>query len=136
MPVPWRGPSAVAGEEGNGHQVTSSRSRSGPPGSERTARAEWGGAFGCIGCHDAMLTEYIDEALRRARYELIEDEETPYYGEVPELPGVWASGRTLEGCRRELKEVIEGWILVSVRRSLALPRLGSAEITEIDTRAA
>ena len=63
-----------------------------------------------------MLTEYIDEALRRARYELIEDEETPYYGEVPELPGVWASGRTLEGCRRELKEVVEGWILVSVRR--------------------
>ena len=78
MPVPWCGPSAVAREEGNGHQVTSSRSHSEPPGSERTARAEWGGAFGCIGCHDAMLTEYIDEALRRARYELIEDEETPY----------------------------------------------------------
>ena len=127
---------AVAGEEGNGHRVTSSRSRSVPAGSGRAARTEWDGAFGRIGCNDAMLTEYIDEALRRARYELIEDEETPYYGEVSELPGVWASGRTLEGCRRELKEVIEGWILVSVRRSLALPRLGSAEITEIDTRAA
>ena len=59
-----------------------------------------------------------------------------YYGEVPELPGGWASGQTLEGCRRELKEVIEGWILVSVRRSLDLPRLGSAEIKEIDARAA
>ena len=79
-----------------------------------------------------MLTEYIDEALRRARYELIEDKETSYYGEVPELPGVWASGRTLESCRRELKEVIEGWILVSVRRSIGLPRLGSVEIREID----
>ena len=135
MHVPRCGPLAVAGEEGNGHRVTSSRSRSGPAGSGRAARAEWNVAFGCIGCH-AMLTEYIDEALRRARYELIEDEEAPYYGEVPELPGVWASGRTLEGCRRELKEVIEGWILVSVRRSLDLPRLGSAEITEIDTRAA
>ena len=100
------------------------------------ARAKRSAAVGRIGCHDAMLTEYIDEALRRARYELIEDEETPYYGEVPELPGVWASGQTLEGCRRELKEVIEGWILVSVRRSLDLPRLGSVEITEVDTRAA
>ena len=80
-----------------------------------------------------MLTEYIDEALHRACYELIEDKETSYYGEVPELPGVWASGRTLEGCRRELKEVIEGWILVSVRRSIGLPRLGSVEIREIDT---
>ena len=80
-----------------------------------------------------MLTEYIDEALRRARYELIEDKESSYYGEVPGLPGVWASGRTLEGCRRELKEVVEGWILVSVRRSIGLPRLGSVEIREIDT---
>ena len=42
-----------------------------------------------------MLLEYIEEALRRARYEIIEDEE-PYYGEIPELQGVWATGRTLE----------------------------------------
>ena len=83
-----------------------------------------------------MLTEYIDEALRRARYELIEDEETPYYGEVPELPGVWACGRTLEGCRRELKDVVEGWILVSVKQSLDIPALGGLEITETGTRAA
>lgn len=56
----------------------------------------------------AVLTEYIDEALRRARYELIEDKETPYYGEVSDLPGAWACGETLVGCRRKLKEVIEG----------------------------
>ena len=42
-----------------------------------------------------MLTEYIEEALSRARYEIIEDEE-PYYGEVRELQGVWATGKTLE----------------------------------------
>ena len=51
-----------------------------------------------------MLTEYIDEALSRARYEIIDDQETPYYGEIPDLPGVWASAATLEGCRRELKD--------------------------------
>ena len=83
-----------------------------------------------------MLTEYIEEALRRARYELIDDPETPYYGEVPELPGVWASGETLEVCRYELKDVIEGWILVSVKRSLPIPPLGSLEIREVDARAA
>ena len=33
-----------------------------------------------------MLTEYIEEALRRAKYEIIEDEE-PYYGEIKELRG-------------------------------------------------
>lgn len=42
-----------------------------------------------------MLLEYVQEALRRARYEIIEDAE-PYYGEVPELPGVWATGPNLE----------------------------------------
>ena len=83
-----------------------------------------------------MLTEYIDAALGRARYELIEDGETPYYGEVPELPGVWASGRTLEECRRELKDVVEGWILLSVKRSMHIPALGDVEITEASTKAA
>jgi predicted RNase H-like HicB family nuclease len=62
-----------------------------------------------------MLTEYVEEALRRARYEKIEDEE-PYYGEVRELQGVWATGKTLEECRSNLKEVIEGWILLSIKR--------------------
>ena len=83
----------------------------------------------------SRATEYVDEALRRARHELIEDGEAPYYGEVSDLPGVWACGATLEGCRRELKKVIEGWILVSIKRGLAIPRLGSTEIAEIDTRA-
>ena len=83
-----------------------------------------------------MLTEYIEEALRRARYELIDDPGTPYYGEVPELPGVWASGETLEACRCELKDVVEGWILISVKQSLPIPPLGSLEIKEVDARAA
>jgi predicted RNase H-like HicB family nuclease len=83
-----------------------------------------------------MLTEYIEEALDRARYELIDDSAEPYYGEVPELPGVWASGPTLESCRRTLKEVIEGWILLSIKRSLPIPRLGRMEIKEIEIEAA
>jgi predicted RNase H-like HicB family nuclease len=83
-----------------------------------------------------VLTEYIEEALRRARYELIDDPETPYYGEVPDLPGVWASGDTLEACRRELKETVEGWILLSVKRSLPIPKLGDLGIVEVESEAA
>jgi predicted RNase H-like HicB family nuclease len=60
-----------------------------------------------------MIIEYIDEALRRARYEIIHDED-PYYGEVEELKGVWTTGKTLEECRNNLKEVIthpiNGWL--------------------------
>ena len=70
-----------------------------------------------------MLTEYIEEALKRARYEIINDEE-PYYGEVPELRGVWATGKTLEECRKNLKEVIEGWLIVSIKRDFLFQNLG------------
>lgn len=77
-----------------------------------------------------MLIEYVEEALRHARYEMIQDEE-PYYGEVPELKGVWATGKSLEECRERLQEVIEGWILVSLRKNLPIPRLGECEIREI-----
>lgn len=77
-----------------------------------------------------MIIEYIEEALRRARYEMIDDVE-PYYGEVNELKGVWATGKTLEECRNNLKEVIEGWILLSIKKGLPIPRLGEFEIVEI-----
>lgn len=83
-----------------------------------------------------MLTEYIEEALRRAHYEIINDPDEPYYGEVPELPGVWANAKTLETCRENLKEVVEGWILLSVKKALPLPKLGDVEIKEIQEEAA
>ena len=69
-----------------------------------------------------MLIEYIDEALRRAHYEIIDDKE-PYYGEIQELTGVWATGKTLEECRENLKYVVEGWILVSLKKELPIPKL-------------
>lgn len=77
-----------------------------------------------------MLIEYVEEALRRARYEIIDDEE-PYYGEIEELRGVWATGKTLEECRNNLKDVIEGWILLSIKKGLPIPKLGDFEIKEI-----
>jgi hypothetical protein len=43
---------------------------------------------------------------------------------------------TLEACRTELKEVVEGWLLLSVKRSLPIPPLGDVEIAEIAAEAA
>lgn len=74
-----------------------------------------------------MITEYIEAALARATYEIIQDEE-PYYGEVPDLQGVWASGKTLEECRSNLAETIEDWVLLSVARGMPIPALGEASI--------
>lgn len=66
-----------------------------------------------------MLIEYIQSALEKAKYEIINDEE-PYYGEIPELKGVWATGTTLEECRKKLAEVIEGWIIIRLKRGLPI----------------
>jgi len=77
-----------------------------------------------------MLLEYIQEALNRARYKMIEDEE-PYYGEVPDLPGVWATGVTLEECRENLRDVVEGWVMVRLQRGLSMPALGGRELVPV-----
>jgi len=74
--------------------------------------------IGCEGVSEEMIAEYIQAALMKARYELIADEE-PYYGEVPELAGVWATGKTLEECRKNLAEVIDGWLVVRLRKGIA-----------------
>ena len=78
-----------------------------------------------------MISEYIEAASERARYELIDDEE-PYYGEVPELEGVWATGKTLEECRRNLIEVIEGWLIVRLKKGLPIPPIGMSRIEELE----
>jgi predicted RNase H-like HicB family nuclease len=67
-----------------------------------------------------MLTRYIHEALQRAHYEMIEDEE-PYYGEVKGLNGVWATGKTLEECRQNLEDAIEDWGFFSLANSSSQP---------------
>lgn len=67
-----------------------------------------------------MLTEYIRAAMRRTHYKILEDDGT-FYGEIPGLNGVWANADTLEDCREELEEVLEGWIVLSLSRNLPLP---------------
>ena len=74
-----------------------------------------------------MLLQYIQVALERAHCEIIEDVE-PFYGEVPALAGIWATGKTLEECRRNLAEAIEDWVLFSIAKGLPIPALGEVSI--------
>ena len=68
-----------------------------------------------------MITEYIYKQLKKARYELLEDK--TYYGEIPGLRGVWANAKKLEDCRRELQEVLEGWLMLKLRDGDSIPGL-------------
>ena len=67
-----------------------------------------------------MFAEYIAAALEQAEYEIIDDPE-PYYAHVPGLQGVWATGKTFEGCRKELVSTIEGWIVLGLRMGQPIP---------------
>jgi predicted RNase H-like HicB family nuclease len=72
-----------------------------------------------------VIRQYVDEALRSARYDKLED--GTFYGEVPRLRGVLATAETLEECRSQLAEVVEEWILIRVARRLRVPRLGGVQ---------
>jgi predicted RNase H-like HicB family nuclease len=74
-----------------------------------------------------MLTKYIEAAMHRATYELLED--GTFYGRIPECQGVWANAETLEACRDELQEVLEGWIILGLRLSHTLPIIDGIDLT-------
>ena len=70
-----------------------------------------------------MLTQYIQAAMQHAIYEILSD--ATYYGEIPGLPGVYANASTLEACRDQLQEVLEGWITLGLRLGHPMPEVDS-----------
>jgi predicted RNase H-like HicB family nuclease len=50
------------------------------------------------------------------------------YAHIPDLPGVWATGKTLEDCRNELISVIEGWIALRLRMGDPIPTINGHTI--------
>ncbi len=75
-----------------------------------------------------MILEYLQAALRHARYEILPEDGT-FYGAIPECPGVYANSSTLEDCREELREVLDEWVLFRVHRRLPLPTIDGIELT-------
>jgi len=67
-----------------------------------------------------MLSNYIHSSMRNAKYEILSDEGM-YYGEIPEMQGVYANAKTLEDCREELESALEDWILFRISKNLPLP---------------
>ncbi len=74
-----------------------------------------------------MLIKYIHSAMKKARYEILPDDNT-FYGEIPGFEGVYANADDLEACRNELEEVLEEWILFRISRNLPLPVVDGIEL--------
>ncbi|MCC6365304.1 MAG: type II toxin-antitoxin system HicB family antitoxin [Bryobacterales bacterium] len=74
-----------------------------------------------------MLTAYIRAAMHQACYEILEDDGS-FYGSIPAIPGVWANAQTLEACREELENVLEGWLLLSIADHSPIPEIDGNRI--------
>ena len=74
-----------------------------------------------------MLTKYIQAAMRRAKYEFL-DEDGLFYGEIPGFQGVWGDGKTLEECREVLQEVLEEWLVLGLQLGHPLPVVDGIEL--------
>ena len=72
-----------------------------------------------------MLQMYLLENLNKANFEKVEDGKR-YYGEIRNLQGVWATGKTLEECRQNLLETLEGWLVIRLKKNLPIPGFPSA----------
>jgi len=75
-----------------------------------------------------MLTEYFERAMSTAMYDKLED--GTYCGKIAECPGTIAFGETLHQCQRELRSVLEGWLLVKIRHGDHLPVIDGLDLNK------
>ncbi|MEH2335268.1 type II toxin-antitoxin system HicB family antitoxin [Nostoc sp.] len=77
-----------------------------------------------------MLASYIDQAMELAVYEIIEDNQT-YWGEIPSVQEVWANYKTLEECRRELREAFSDWLALRLHLGLRIPVIAGINLSKL-----
>lgn len=73
-----------------------------------------------------MLIAYIQNAMRLAKYEILEDGQ--YYGEIEGFQGVWAQADNLETCREELQSALEDWLVLGLRMGHKLPVVAGIQL--------
>jgi predicted RNase H-like HicB family nuclease len=66
-----------------------------------------------------MFAEYLQAAMNHAAYEQFED--GTYFGSIAGFQGVIANEATLEATRKELQDVLEGWVLLGISLHHDLP---------------
>jgi len=73
-----------------------------------------------------MLYEYIQKALKKAQYKILDS--GTWFAEIPAFEGVWANAKSVEECRQELQEVLEEWLLLKIRDGDPIPEIEGVEI--------
>jgi predicted RNase H-like HicB family nuclease len=73
-----------------------------------------------------MLTDYIQAAMRQAKYEILED--GTYYGEIPPCQGVLFGASNLNDCMKGLQEVLEDWLLLGFKMGDEIPIINGIDL--------
>lgn len=80
-----------------------------------------------------ILSDYIEGALEGAQYEKLED--GSYCGSIPGCAGVIAFAGSLRACERELRSVLEDWMLLGLKLGHRLPTIGGIDLNKDGTYA-
>jgi predicted RNase H-like HicB family nuclease len=77
-----------------------------------------------------LLDDYIEAALKTARFEKI-DKGTRVYAGLPQFRGAWADGKTRDEAAKTLRQVLKGWIELQLERGQPLPRLKGVQTPQL-----
>jgi len=78
-----------------------------------------------------MLTKYIQAAMRRAKYEIIEDDKS-CFGHVPELKACGRTPRPWRRAGKNSRKFLEVWITFGIASHHSFPILDGIEITRFE----
>ena len=79
-----------------------------------------------------MINDYLQVAIKSANYKIY-NEDNSIFGEIPSCRGVIANANTFEECRKELLDVLEGWILLRMRKNLYIPVIENIDLNIPET---
>ena len=79
-----------------------------------------------------MLNEFLQAAIKSAKYEILEDDGS-IYAEIPACQGVYSKADTFEECRSNLIEVLEEWIFVRLRLNKFIPIIENINLNLLET---
>jgi predicted RNase H-like HicB family nuclease len=76
------------------------------------------------------LSAYIEQALKMAEYE--KNENGVVVASVPNISGFFSQGENFEEARNNLRDAIEGNLLVALQLGFEIPEISVVEISDFD----
>ena len=68
-----------------------------------------------------MLTKFLESKLKKTKIKVLKD--GSLFASIPGVSGVWSNAKTKSACMKELREVLEEWVLLKVRDQESIPGL-------------